>query len=318
MKSVKLPCCLMPLLAAGLLVRSHAHALPAPARHKKATIRVAFTIDDLPAVGEPPAGWTRGRILSRIVDTLKKHHITQAVGFFNGSNMDAEPDTRAALESWLQAGFVLGNHTFAHDSVEQIGALNYERDIERNRSVISDLVGADGHVSHYFRYPYLERGHGADERSVRHYLLGHEYRIADVSVDFDDWAFSAAYVRCTNHGDEQAKSALRESYLSVALAELYWSVDTLRKLVGKSVPQVLLVHANFMTSEVLDALLTEYEAAGVEFVALSQALENAAYARAQTARHGDASLVEALERERHAHLHEFVPVPRRLLDVMCL
>jgi peptidoglycan/xylan/chitin deacetylase (PgdA/CDA1 family) len=289
---------------------------PRARQAKKALVRMAFTIDDLPATAALPDGWTKARVLEQIVQVLRAHRVPEPVGFLTGSNMDADPATRAALQSWLSAGFVLGNHTFAHDSVYELGWLRFSQDVERNRTVIADLVGG-GHVSPFFRYPYLERGRGIDERRVRHYLNNHAYRVADVSVDFEDWAFSAAYVRCTMRGDSAALTALSASYLDVAMAELFWATHALRRLSGRSVPQVLLVHANYMTAQMLDALLTSYERAGVQFVPLPQVLRDEGYLHAQGDRHGDASLVEALMRERHAHLREFVPVPLRLLEVLC-
>jgi hypothetical protein len=83
------------------------------------------------------------------------------------------------------------------------------------------------------------------------------------------------------------------------------------------VPQVLLVHANYMTAQMLDALLTQYEQAGVEFVPLERVIRDDVYTSAQTARHGDESIVQALVRERHTHLREFVPLPSELLEVLC-
>jgi peptidoglycan/xylan/chitin deacetylase (PgdA/CDA1 family) len=280
-------------------------------------IRLAVTVDDLPAVVDANADWSRSRILNQITSVLRAHRVPEPVGFINGANMDADPVTRAALEAWLGAGFVLGNHTFLHLSADQVGAAVFERDIEHDQTLIVELAGHEEHAGRYFRYPYLERGGTRDERRIRRYLAQHKYRIADVSVDFQDWAFSAAYARCHARGDGRSLAALEESYLSFALAELYWSVETVQRLLGRSAPQVLLVHANFMTAQMLDRLLTEYERAGVRFIALQEALADGIYAQAQTGQHGDTTLVAALVRERRAHVRAYVPLPDALLNAIC-
>lgn len=278
---------------------------------------MAITVDDLPAAGSPVPGWSKSRILNMIADTLQQHRVPDPVGFFNGANMDEDPATRSAVEAWLGRGFSLGNHTFSHVSADAVAARAFERDIERDQEVIVELEQHHAASSTYFRYPYLERGAGRTERRIRRYLAEHKYRIADVSVDFEDWAFFSAYARCTARSDTQALVALAKSYLVYALAELFWSVDTTQRIVGRAIPQVLLVHANLMTAQMLDQLLTEYARAGVQFIPLREALDDGIYAQAQTARHGDTTLVAALIRERHAHAHETVLLPEALLNALC-
>ncbi|HEY6879545.1 MAG TPA: hypothetical protein VI299_16075, partial [Polyangiales bacterium] len=191
------------------------------------------------------------------------------------------------------------------------------RDIARNQALIVELEPSHPSHSRYFRFPYLERGNAHNERELRRYLARHGYQIADVSLDFEDWAFSAAYGRCSALGDRVALQALDESYLAYALGELSWSRESLLRIAGRKVPLVLLLHANFMTAQLLDRLLTTFERAGVRFVPLREALADGIYAQAQTARHGDATLIEALVRERHLHMQSRVVLPLPLLDALC-
>ena len=91
----------------------------------------------------------------------------------------------------------------------------------------------------------------------------------------------------------------------------------MQRILGRAVPQVLLVHANLMTAQMLDKLLTEYVKAGVQFIPLREALDDGIYAQTQTTRHGDTTLVAALIRLRHAHTRSSVPLPEALLNALC-
>jgi peptidoglycan/xylan/chitin deacetylase (PgdA/CDA1 family) len=305
------------LLAFAVFASASARAeLPAPAR-RSAPIQLAVTVDDLPAVGAGTPAWSKAQVLRAIIGTLVLHHVPEPVGFFNGSNMDDDPRTEAALRDWIEAGFLIGNHTFSHESADEVPPAAFERDIERDQDVIGALDPAARRGTRYFRYPYLDRGSPKDDVQIRRFLSDHHYRIADVSVDFEDWAFSAAYARCSEHGDQAALASLAQSYLDYALAALFWSVDSAQRLLGRAVPQVLLIHADLFTAQKLDELLDAYEAAGVHFVSLSHALADPVYRNAENAHHGDTSLVRALSRERHKPLRTFVPVPIALLDALC-
>jgi peptidoglycan-N-acetylglucosamine deacetylase len=304
-------------VCAALLVFASADAHAEPTERAHAPIQLAVTVDDLPAVGAATPAWSKAQVLRAIMGALILHHVPAPVGFFNGINMDDDPQTEAALRDWTKAGFLIGNHTFSHESADQVPPAAFERDIQRDQDVIGALDPAARRGTRYFRYPYLDRGTPKDDLQIRHFLRDHHYRIADVSVDFEDWAFSAAYARCTQRGDQQALASLSEAYLDYALAALFWSVDSAQRLLGRSVPQVLLIHADLFTAQKLDELLSAYERAGVHFVSLAQALADPVYRSTENARHGDTSLVRALWRERHEPLRSFVPIPTGLLDALC-
>jgi hypothetical protein len=49
-------------------------------------------------------------------------------------------------------------------------------------------------------------------------------------------------------------------------------------LLGRNIPQVLLLHANTLNADAFDALATGYEKRGYSFISLDQALRDRAYA----------------------------------------
>ena len=67
-----------------------------------------------------------------ILRGLKRHHFP-ATGFVNEGKLDELNRDRqiANLKRWLDAGMVLGNHTFSHESPNTLGAAAYISDIAR-------------------------------------------------------------------------------------------------------------------------------------------------------------------------------------------
>jgi hypothetical protein len=93
------------------------------------------------------------------------------------------------------------------------------------------------------------------------------------------WAYNAPYVRCLERGDAASIAALESVALTSAISQLRWADDTLRRLTGRRVPQVLLLHAGAFDAHLLDPWLSAYERAGVRWIPLDEALEDPVYQR---------------------------------------
>jgi peptidoglycan-N-acetylglucosamine deacetylase len=245
---------------------------------ERRTIRLAITVDDLPGGGPEVPGYTHVQIVKDIVAVLRSHHVQHAAGFVVGSMLATRPERREAIEAWVQAGFEVGNHTYSHDKIEELGLDGYMKDILANREVVDPLEKRTGQRRSYFRFPYLEEGATPGERkALWHLLADQHYTVVRASVTFSDTDWADAYRRCWERGDTGTIDALRTSYLENAVAELRWAVAAAREVLGHSIPQVLLLHANVPTAKTLDALLTAYERLGVRYVSLEDALREPAY-----------------------------------------
>jgi peptidoglycan/xylan/chitin deacetylase (PgdA/CDA1 family) len=204
--------------------------------------------------------------------------VQHAVGFVVGSMLSNHPQRQEAMSAWVQAGFEVGNHTFTHSHIEELGIDGYIRDILDNRPVVDALEQQTGQRQRYFRYPYLEEGRTeAERKALSEALVQQRYTVAAVSVRFHDTDWAGAYLRCQQKGDEAALSVLRQTYLQNATAYLKWSVAAGREVFGHDIPQVLLLHPNVATAKTLDAMLTAYEQAGVQYISLEEALAEPGY-----------------------------------------
>jgi peptidoglycan/xylan/chitin deacetylase (PgdA/CDA1 family) len=269
----------------------------------------------LPGSYDALPDYPKSRAMAAIVAALKAHQIAP-VGFVNGIYADADADAQAGLMTWIDTGFELGNHTYSHQSARALSVSAFLEDVRKNRAFIGHL--APERTLRFFRFPYLERGNSPSERiAITQGLARDGYRVANVSIDFGDWAYAPAFARCRARADANALRALSESYLQSASAALFWAAESSAQLFARALPQVLLIHAHAATAENLPALLAAYEQAGVTWITLEEALRDAAYVEPADRDHGDTALISEAIRTSGAALKSFVPRALPLLDLAC-
>src|SRR5216684_7426839 len=155
--------------------------------------KLAITFDDLPVNGRLPPGVTQAETTKNVLAILKKRHVPPVYGFINAKKLEGIADGAEALKLWAAAEPV-ANHTYAHMDLEQNTPEAFEREIEQNEPALELLAKGDWH---WLRYPYLREGDTIEKRrAVRAYLKAHGYRIAQVSLDWEDYLWNTAYARC--------------------------------------------------------------------------------------------------------------------------
>src|SRR5260370_33901475 len=118
--------------------------------------------------------------------------------------------------------------------------------------------------------------------------------------------------------DEGSVAALKTTYLDYANAELHWPGEAARALVGRPIPQILLLHIGAFDAVVLAALLSIYERQGVRFVSLDRALADPVYAvepRRPAAWAG--TFLSQLSESRATKATPEPILPAALLDAVC-
>ena len=262
---------------------------------------VAVTVDDLPRHGGLAPGNTRVAIARKLIDAFRRHKVPAVYGFVNGAKLAEAPELDEVLAAWRAAGQPIGNHGFAHLGLNDTPVAAWLEDIARNEPVLQRF--APGGAWRYFRFPFLQEGDTLEKRdAARAWLAAHGYRTAQVTIDFDDWAFNAPYVRCLAAHDGKAAASLREQYVANALNMLGIYRGLAQKLLGREIGHVLLLHAGELDADRIDALLTAYEQAGVTWVDLPTALADPVYALdPKVAWKAGATLLDQLARARKVH-----------------
>lgn len=278
-----------PWLVLAVALAGCAHAGTASDTAAPKGFDIAITVDDMPDHGSLPANTTRVKIGDDYIAALKVHGVPEAFGFVNAVGIEREPGSEVVLDHWRAAGFPLGNHTWSHVNIRQVGLAAFEADLEKGEPAVSARM--PGQDWHYLRFPFLSAGEGADHDGIVAYLKAHGYKIADVSMSFSDWAYTDTYARCVAKGDDAAIAQLKSQYMTGVKAEIVRAQAVSQKVYGRQIPHVLLTHIGGFSALMLPDVLTALDAAGAHYVTLEQAESDPAYAETD-AKAGDGSVME--------------------------
>ena len=251
---------------------------PSAANHGVATSEikheVAITIDDIPRScdGGRASLEEIQSMTVRLLAPFKRQGIP-LTGFVNvGRTRLAHDELPRIFNLWLDAGAELGNHTFSHSDLNSIPAAEYERDITNGEGVLRDSVEAHGKKLQFFRYPMLHAGSTADTKNeAEQFLAAHGYRNAPVTFDNSDYLFAAAFI------DPQLTPRVRREYIPYLESVVAFFEQRGVEVVGREFPQIMLLHASELNSQMMPAILEMFRRRGYRFVTLDDALRDGAY-----------------------------------------
>lgn len=291
--------------------------LAAGSVHAAERFDVAVTVDDLSVHGPLPRGMTWAGIAQSYLATLKAHQVPEAYGFVNARRIEEQPASEAVLDLWRGAGYPLGNHTYSHMKLSEAPSLAaWTADLKAGEPAIASRMGsADWH---YLRFPYLDAGAGQERHAgALGYLATHGYRIADVSVSFDDWAYSEAYARCLDKGDAGAITAMKAGYLKAVDVGIERMKAMSQRVYGRMIPQVLLTHLGAWSAATMPEVMARLDSAGAHYVPLARAQADPAY-QASGKWVGNGLLMERTATDRGIGIGGIVaPVPAGDVAAMC-
>jgi peptidoglycan/xylan/chitin deacetylase (PgdA/CDA1 family) len=235
---------------------------------------VAITIDDLPRAAD--LGPTDIASLHAMTEQLLRPFREQkipVIGFVNQGRVNlTAADLRQILDLWLDAGADVGNHSYSHLSPSNVSLDEYTADIVKGEPVLRDALAARGRRMEFYRHPFLQTGATPElKRGIQQFLDAHGYRVAPVTIDTDDYLFARQY---TSPGYRERVRREYIPYMESAVAFFERrSVD----VVGREIPQILLIHANQMNADLMPDLLAMFRRCGYTFVSLDRALRDPAY-----------------------------------------
>jgi peptidoglycan-N-acetylglucosamine deacetylase len=253
----------------------------APERH------ISITIDDLPANNaNTMTGAAITAMTKQLVATLREHKIP-AVGFVNERKLyfrwDEVNERIAALNLWLNAGLELGNHTYAHTSLNRAGLKEFEDSVIQGETVTRLLLAQHNMKLRYFRHPYLDTGRDLQtRREAEKFLVDRGYRIAPVTLDAWDWMFAVVYDDAKKRGDATLQQEVVKSYLSHTADVFAYCEKLSRDLIGYEPNQVLLLHASQLEADHIGEVLELIRKRGYRFITLEEALSDSAYGMPDT------------------------------------
>jgi peptidoglycan/xylan/chitin deacetylase (PgdA/CDA1 family) len=271
-----------PAVVVSAIRRVLAAALP-PAR--AAARAVAVTFDDLPAGSAVAGDLASLRLLTeRLLESVRRHGVP-AVGFVNegklfaGGAAPAEVEGRTALlRMWLDAGLELGNHSYSHGDLNRMRLEEFQADVIRGEAVTRKLLEERGRKLRYFRHPFLHVGEELRKRrAFEGFLAAHGYTVAPVTVDNDEYVYAAVYADARRRGDAAAATRIGDEYLRYMDEVFSFFEDAARRIAGREIKHVLLLHANTLNADYFGALAEALGRRGYRFVPLAEALQDDVY-----------------------------------------
>lgn len=204
-----------------LLPLSHAIAEEGEAVPKKTTY-VALTFDDGPHKTLTP----------KLLDLLEKYD-AKATFFVIGENAAKYPDVMKRI---AEDGHALGNHTYTHPNLKNVGSSKRKDEINKTQSLIEKSGYTGGKI---LRPPY-----GAMNDALKEWCADNGYAIIMWSVDTRDWE--------SKNASKVSKSVMDES-------------------VGGDIVLMHDIHAT--TIDAMEIVLKTMPAKGYKFVTFPQLLK---------------------------------------------
>ncbi|TET95388.1 MAG: hypothetical protein E3J26_02890 [Candidatus Zixiibacteriota bacterium] len=243
------------------------------AKGKKAPKEICITFDELP-VAESFDTVDRSAVIKQILEALKKHEV-KAAGFVVGKNIGSSFDL---LGHWLNEGHLLGNLTYSHQHLDEMGIEQFIKDIAAGSERLEPMLSGFGQKKRYFRYPYLHYGSTVEtKRQVKLYLDEHGIVVAHATVVVEDYLYNLSLEKMGARRDSAGYRALRYEYVTHVLEEIERCEQLAKEILKRPARHILHLRANRLNALFLDALLTAIKDMGYKFITLDHALEDKLY-----------------------------------------
>jgi len=228
---------------------------------------IAFTFDDAPT---PDSALMTGQERTkRLIDVLVAAKVPDALFFVKAGYINS--DTQKRLEHYAAAGFHLANHSFSHQSANQLGVNAYAEDAYKAHLVLKPF----NNVLNYHRFPYLHYGKDLSEINQLQGLLTElGYKDGYVTIDNFDWYISSLITKAA----EEKKTINYEKARDFYVNSLYNSIEfydaIAKKTLKRSPRHVLLLHENDAAALFVGDLVKHLRNKGWKIISPQQAYKD--------------------------------------------
>lgn len=223
---------------------------------------VALTFDDGPRLKATPLLSPEARNAA-LLAALAKHHVKAAL-FVTLSNGADRPEGLALAKAWGEAGHAIGNHTVTHlDLNAKTTALKqYQDEILACGAAIRALPG----YRPWFRFTFLREGDTPEKRDgMKGFMKTNGMLNARVTLDTSDWRLDAALAAALAEHPDMDLEPFRAIYLAHLRQRAEAYRDLSRRLFGRDIPQVMLLHHNLINALFLEDAIHQFIQMGWTF-----------------------------------------------------
>ncbi|MGY2732766.1 polysaccharide deacetylase family protein [Sphingomonas sp. UYP23] len=235
--------------------------------------RIALTFDDVPR--GPGAFYTPDQRAALLIAGLRAAGVQQAAFFANPGRIGPANRADERLAAYVAAGHVVGDHTFSHHDLASTAAPAFLADIDKAEQWLKGRAG----YRPWFRFPGLNQG-GRDRvkrRAVLDGLAARGLQIAWVSVDGSDWNIEGQTIAARRAGRAIDDVALRDLYVETMVQSADFSDVLMRRTMGRTPPQVLLLHETDVAARYLPDLVAALRKDGWAIVTADAAFADPVY-----------------------------------------
>jgi peptidoglycan/xylan/chitin deacetylase (PgdA/CDA1 family) len=246
---------------------------------------VALTIDDLPFVAGNDQHLGPENALAAIAANRKllkafARHGVPVTGFVNEKRVEQLGKAAGAeiLQSWVNHGLDLGNHSYAHPDFNDLSVEQFEDEVIKGETTIVPLMQGANRRAEFFRFPFNHTGDTEAKHSAIMEFLSHRgYRLAPCTIENSDYIFAAAYQRMAARRDRASEARLRREYLAFTAAQIDYFSRLNAEVLGNEPPEIMLLHDNQLNADVINKILALFETRAYKFVSLDQAARDPVY-----------------------------------------
>ena len=149
----------------------------------------------------------------------------------------------------------------------------------RGEPVTRSLLAEKGKTLRYFRHPFLQVGLELPKRrAFERFLAERGYTIAPVTIDNDEYVFAFVYADALRRGDRAQANRVAAAYLDYMDGVFAFIEEVSRRVTGREIAQVLLIHANALNADQFGALAERMERRDYRYATLDETLRDPAYA----------------------------------------
>ena len=148
----------------------------------------------------------------------------------------------------------------------------------KGEKITKRLLKETGKQIKYYRHTQLRTGPTeAYKKELEKFLKKKGYTIAPVTIDNDEYIFAHIYARAKARKDTVTMNRVVNSYIPYMDTIFAFYEKLSVQFLGYEPKQVLLLHANDLNADHMEALLAMMKKRGYKFISLDEALEDKAY-----------------------------------------
>src|SRR3990167_873891 len=228
----------------------------------------------------------------KILSALMKNHL-KIVLFAQGAQVD-NPQGRALLARWNNAGHIIGNHTYSHLSINDVSEEHYEEDTLKNEKLLQQY----SNFKKIFRFPFLKEGDISAKRDgFRKFLREHGYEMGSVTIDASDWYISKRLEEKLAQKPNADITPYKEYYLQHIWNRAQYYDNLAIEVLGRSPNHTLLIHHNLLNALFLGDLIQMFKDKGWKVINADEAFRDPIFKLTPNTLPAGESLIWALAKE---------------------